>query len=330
MTTVTRSRTGGMALPEEAFPNPLPTDRLLGSGKAIGDIRDDLRHFSTYRNAGTLASIWLMIGLAFAAATLVDRVVGYVALFVVMGPLIGRLAILGHEAAHRLLFHDRRANDVAGRWLLDYPVFVPFDVYRRVHFAHHKEEFGPNEPDMPLYTGYPLPASSWRRKLTRDALGISGWKNLQPLLRSLRSSKTRPLGLRILGTQVVLFGVIWAATGHWWLYLVGWLAPWMTTWRVMNRLRAIAEHAGLEQSKDRRRTTHHMHQSWLARAVIVPYHTGWHLAHHVDMGVPWRNLPAFHSELVRSGWVTEAYEYPSYRAFWKACSSAPEPDGAAA
>jgi enoyl-CoA hydratase len=30
----------------------------------------------------------------------------------------------------------------------------------------------------------------------------------------------------------------------------------------------------------------------VARFWIVPYNTGWHLAHHVDMGVPWRNLPA--------------------------------------
>jgi fatty acid desaturase len=80
----------------------------------------------------------------------------------------------------------------------------------------------------------------------------------------------------------------------------------------------------MERSKDRRRTTHHIRQSWAARFWIVPYRTGWHLAHHTDMGVPWRNLPAFHEELVASGWVTEAYVYPSYWSFWKACASAPE------
>ena len=39
-------------------------------------------------------------------------------------------------------------------------------------------------------------------------------------------------------------------------------------------------------------TTHVIRQSRLARFWMVPYNTGWHLAHHVDMGVPWRNLPA--------------------------------------
>ena len=36
----------------------------------------------------------------------------------------------------------------------------------------------------------------------------------------------------------------------------------------------------------------------------VPYNTGWHLAHHVDIGIPYRNLPALHRELEAAGWVT--------------------------
>jgi fatty acid desaturase len=96
---------------------------------------------------------------------------------------------------------------------------------------------------------------------------------------------------------------------------------WSTLWKVSNRLRSIAEHGGMERSRDRRRTTHVVRQSRLARYWMVPYNTGWHLAHHVDMGVPWRNLPRLHDELVRSGWVTDAIEYPSYRSFWRAASS---------
>lgn len=313
--------TGGMVPDASALPDVLPTDRLTESAKAVPEVREPLRRIASWRNAWTVASLWLVIIGLFAAAVWVDHPAGYLVLFVLMGPMFARLAILGHEAAHRLLFRNRRANDLVGRWLLDYPAFVPFDVYRRVHFAHHKDEFGPNEPDIPLYAGYPVPASSWRRKLFRDAVGISGYKNLTPLLKAMRSAQARPFAARILGTQVVIWAVLWASTGRWWLYPLCWLGPWMTVWRVLNRLRAIAEHGGMERSKDRRRTTHHIEQSWAARFWIVPYKTGWHLAHHVDMGVPWRNLPAFHHELVASGWVTEPLTYPSYRAFWRACAS---------
>ena len=117
---------------------------------------------------------------------------------------------------------------------------------------------------------------------------------------------------------------MWAATGRWWIYPLLWFLPWMTEWRVINRLRSIAEHGGMERSPDRRATTHNVRQSWLARFWIVPYNTGWHLAHHVDMGVPWRNLPAFHAELERAGYITDAITYKSYWALWKALSSADE------
>ena len=120
--------------------------------------------------------------------------------------------------------------------------------------------------------------------------------------------------------QAVLFGIC-IAVGQWWVYPVIWVAPWMTLWKFSNRLRAIAEHAGMTRSKDRRLTTHVVRQTRLARLMFVPYNTGWHLAHHVDMGVPWRNLPHLHAELVRSGWVTEELTYPTYRALWKQLAS---------
>ena len=102
-----------------------------------------------------------------------------------------------------------------------------------------------------------------------------------------------------------------------------WWLSWMTQWRVLNRLRAIAEHGGMEAGKDRRVTTHNVRQHWLARLWFVPYNTGWHLAHHVDMGVPWRHLPAYHAELCRAGYVTDGLTYPSYLALWRAACSAP-------
>ena len=135
----------------------------------------------------------------------------------------------------------------------------------------------------------------------------------------LAARKRAPEGLQILGVQAVLAGV--AVAAHRPLAYVVWIGSWCTLWKLSNRLRAIAEHGGMERSADRRRTTHVIRQSWIARLCIVPYNTGWHLAHHVDMGVPWRNLPRFHDELVAAGWVTPDVEYPSYRAFWRACST---------
>lgn len=320
----------------ELLPEVLPTERLSVTGMPVPALRAEMRRIDDVRNIGTVVLVWVqaaitvsvtLIAIALIRDTIAPVGVAWVAMAVVllagvimMGPVFARFAIIGHEAAHKLLFTNKRLNDAVGRWLVAYPAFVPLEIYRRGHFAHHRDEFGPDEPDMNLYVGYPISAASFGRKLLRDAVGISGWKNLKPLLRATLSGATRPIALRIVAAQVVVFAVFWAA-GHPLGYVLLWLLPWMTSWRVINRLRAIAEHGGMERSSDRRRTTHHVHQSRLARFWIAPLNTGWHLAHHVDMGVPWRRLPDLHDELVASGWVVPALEYPNYRALWRALSS---------
>jgi fatty acid desaturase len=306
------------------LPDVLPTDRLTAGGKPVPDVRTRLRRIDDVRNAGSVALTWAQPIVTIGAAIWLDNPVAWVAAFLLMGPVHARFAIIAHEAAHKLLFTRKRWNDLVGRWLLAYPAFVPFDAYRRSHFAHHREEFGPDEPDLNLYVGYPITPRSFGRKLRRDALGVSGWKNLRGLLRALGKPSSRPFALRILAGQLLVL-VPLVLVGRPELYVFLWLAPWMTVWRVINRLRAIAEHGGMTASKDRRLTTHHVRQSWSARFVLVPFNTGWHLAHHVDMGVPWRNLPLLHRELVSAGWVTEGLEYPSYRALWRALRSRPEP-----
>ena len=280
-------------------------------------LRTELRKIDDLRNAGTVVATWLQALVTIGLAVWIGHPLAYAAAFVLMGPAFARFAILGHEAAHKLLFTNKRWNDAVGRWLVAYPSFVPLDGYRRGHFAHHKDEFGPNEPDMNLYNGYPITEASFRRKMWRDARGTSGWKNLKGLLQSLKSPTARPISIRILVAQVPLI-VAAIAVGRWWLYPLLWLGPWLTSWRVINRLRSIAEHGGMARSKDRRQTTHHVRQSWLARFWMVPLNTGWHLAHHVDMGVPWRNLPQLHAELEAAGYVTPELTYPSYRALWRA------------
>jgi fatty acid desaturase len=304
------------------LPDVLPTERLTASGKPVPEIRTELRRIDDLRNVGSVLLTLAQPVVTIGAAIWLDNPVAWVAAFLLMGPVHARFAILAHEAAHKLLFTNKRWNDVVGRWLLAYPALVPFDAYRRSHFAHHREEFGPNEPDMNLYVGYPITRASFRRKLRRDALGASGWKNLRALLGALRSRTARPFALRIVAGQLLVL-VPLALIGRPELYVFLWLAPWLTVWRVLNRLRAIAEHGGMTASRDRRLTTHHVRQTWPARFVLVPFNTGWHLAHHVDMGVPWRNLPRLHAELVAAGWVVAGLEYPSYRALWRALRSRP-------
>ncbi len=316
---------GNMMIDPAALPSVLPTSRLLESGKPVPEVRADLRRISDRHNAITVAMVWGWVAVIGAGARTIDTWWSWAFAFVLMSPMHARFLILMHEAAHKLLFSNKRMNDLIGTWLIAYPAFSPIGIYRRSHFAHHREEFGPEEPDIAFYGGYRTTPNVLRRRLVRDAVGISGWKNLKPLFRGLTSPVGRPTAMGILGTQIPLFVLGWIATGRWYAYIVLWLGPYLTGWRVINRLRAIAEHGGLGASSDRRQTTHHVRQSLLARFWMVPFNTGWHLAHHVDMGIPWRNLPRFHAELVAAGYVTDAIEYPSYVSLWRALASEGKP-----
>jgi len=309
--------TGSMVPDPSVFADVLPTDRLNERAKPTRLLRDELRHVSNTRNSITVIGALLQSFGVVIAAAWIDTWWSYLLAFLLMARGHVCLNILAHEAAHRLLFTNRRMNDGVGRWLLAYPTYQAMLAYRRVHFAHHRDEMGPDEPDLGLYAGYPIARDSWRRKLRRDATGNSASKNFRGLFGALRRGQTE--AKQILAVHLVMFGtsVVFMRP----LAYVVWILLWSTLWKVSNRLRSIAEHGGMVRSKDRRLTTHVIRQSRLARYWMVPYNTGWHLAHHVDMGVPWRNLPRLHDELVRSGWVTDAVEYPNYRTFWRDASS---------
>lgn len=320
----TTARPEGSMLPDQAvLSDVLPTERLGPTGRPVGELRDELYRIPDAANAAHVAGVWVQSVGVIALAAWWGNPIGWVLCFLLMGRAIGRFSILMHEAAHRLLFSNRRVNDWVGKWLVAYPALVPIDVYRRSHMAHHREEFGPREPDLGLYQGYPITRASGLRKLRRDAFGTSGWKNLTPLFLALRSPAARPVALGILGWQVALFAGLWLVTGRWWVYPAMWLLPWLTMWRVLNRLRAIAEHGGLQASPDRRITTHHVHQSPWARFWLVPFNTGWHLAHHVDSGVPFSKLPRYQRELDEAGYCQPGLEWPSYTALWRHAVSRP-------
>ena len=309
---------GGMVPDRAARPDVLPTDRLLVGAKAVPALRAELRSIPNWRSWIAVVTCVLEPVVVIAAAIWLSHPVAWLVAFVLMGRVYARFATLGHEAVHRTLFTNRTLNDWVGRWVLSYPSWVPFEQYRRGHLDHHRDEMGPREPDMALYRNYPVSRASLRRKLVRDASGQTGWKLLRGLLRAAR--KRKPTAIRILACQVPI-ALAFTAVGRPELYLFLWLLPHLTVWRVINRLRAIAEHGGLTRSKDRRETTHHVKQSRLAGFFLVPHNIGFHLAHHVDMGVCCWNLPRMHDELVRSGWVSDDYVYPSYRALWRRLSS---------
>jgi fatty acid desaturase len=312
-------RLGGMVPAPDVFTPVDPDSRISPDGHPKSEFRNELRRIPSLRNALSVVGIYVQTIAIVATALIVHHPAAYVVAYLLMGRAHAQSLALMHESVHRLLFRNRRLNDFVGRWLLGYPCFVNTDGYRHVHMAHHREEFGPNEPDIPLYANYPVTPASFWRKIRRDAVGRTGLRLLREQFSALFAgpSPSRTSQIRILAVQSFILAII-SVVAHPIVYVVFWLLPYLTVWRVMNRLRSIAEHGGLRADDDRRITTHSVRQHRLPSFFFVPFNLGWHIAHHADPGVPFRSLPAFHHELRASGFVSEAYEYPSYRALWRA------------
>ncbi|TRZ74002.1 MAG: hypothetical protein D4R95_02255 [Actinobacteria bacterium] len=300
-------------------------DKILANGHPVSQWRTELRHIPNFRNALSITSIYVQtIGIIWAALSLHNPIT-YVIAFLLMGRAHAQLLALMHESVHRLLFRNRRLNDFAGRWLLGYMSFVNTDGYRYVHMAHHREEFGPNEPDIPLYANYPITRASFWRKMRRDGFGSTGFRMLRGQFMSIFKPDPQQLNTqrKIFAVHgvICLLSIIFVNP---WVYVMLWLVPYITVWRVMNRLRSIAEHGGLRADSDRRITTHSVKQHLFSSFFFVPFNLGWHIAHHIDSGIPFRSLPRYHRQLRASGFVSDAYEYDSYLAIWRALRSRPE------
>lgn len=312
------ARLGGMTPSILPVPNFANT-RLRIDARPDASWREELRRIPNVRNAVSIAAMYLQTALVIGLTLWLNNPASWVIGILLMGRAHAQFMSLMHEAAHRLLFSRKSINDWVGRWLIGYPAFTNTDAYRRVHMAHHRDEFGPEEPDIPLYANYPITAESFRRKLWRDATGQTGWKLLKQQFGGLRGTDplTRASQRKILVVQVALFAVS-VLLGAPEVYVVLWLLPFLTVWRVINRLRSVAEHGGMRRGDDRRIATHSVRQSLAARFFLVPFNIGFHLSHHVDAGIPFRSLPKYHRELLRAGYLNRTLEYPSYRSIWKA------------
>ena len=328
---------GGMVKHSSAFTVIAPNHKILANGHPDQEFRTELRRISNVRNAISIASIYCQAGIIFWIALTLNNPLFYVVAFLLIGRTHAQLLALMHESAHRLLFSNRLVNDFVGRWILGYPSFTNTDGYRRVHMAHHRQEFGPNEPDIALYANYPVTRASFWRKMRRDAFGKTGWRLLRQQLRdavqtetvhsATVNSETVNSGAVRSNTQrkifafhlIALFASVLILNPY--IYVGLWLLPYLTVWRVMNRLRSIAEHGGLRADSDRRVTTHSVRQHWLTRFYFVPFNLGWHIAHHLDAGIPFRSLPDYHKQLRHAGFVSDVYEYRNYRQLWQALRS---------
>ncbi len=305
----------------------------------------DLTRRSNIMGFWVILSTWAVIAGAFAlAAWSLSQSLGWTIFSwtVVVITLGGRqlaLAIATHEAAHRTLFASRALNDHFTDWLCARPIGLDLFKYREHHFIHHTKTGTDEDVDISLIQGLPTTRASLRRKLIRDAVGITGakflfgrlvmdaeymkwtvasqyewlprysaWHHFKRFV--VNSSPT-------LLTNLALFGVLFVA-GYGVVYLT-WIGAYLTTYPLFVRIRALAEHAATERTTDMFKNTRTTQAGWLARCLVAPLNVNYHIEHHAMASVPWHKLPKMHRLLLSRGVVGKP---PGYLDVLKIVSSA--------
>ena len=309
------SMTGGMVIPSREFAG---SNRLHPDGRPKKAFRDQLRKISNFKNSFSVILSLLLPPLIVWVSMIYSHPLIWIFLILCMGIAQNRLFIIHHEAAHRLLFSNQKINDLIGIRLIGWLAFGSGSHgYRIGHIRHHRDEFGPQEPDFVLYSFYPISKSSMSRKLLRDLSGISAFRILRPRFQRLNDLRHLRLTVSFLSGQLMIVALFWIFSNLA-MYFLLWILPWVCVYQFLNRIRAITEHGGMTQSSDRRRTTHYIRQNRLANFFFVPLNVGYHLAHHVDMLVPYRNLPLLDQALMEDGYISSDLIWPNYRSLWKA------------
>ena len=238
---------------------------------------------------------------------------------IIIGTRQHALFVIAHDAAHYLLYENRKLNDLAGRACATVQG-LSMCTYRVIHRLHHNNLYGALDPDTALHGGYPRGRAYLIKKLLKDLSGVTAWKtyayflggapalntNTKVALRPLddTSSKLRDDARRDRNT-VVIFHLVALAFFYWQgflvEYLVLWILPLVTVVQAMLRLRAIAEHgATTDFSSPLTAARTNLVPAWLAW-VVFPHHVNYHIEHHLYASVPHYNLPALHREMASRG-----------------------------
>ncbi|MGL6083337.1 MAG: fatty acid desaturase family protein [Gammaproteobacteria bacterium] len=303
--------------------------------------RDEIKELTTtsdLHGAWAVGSTWTVIVMTFGTVAYSwEYLPGWgkvlmcaLALAILAGRQLAR-AILMHDASHHSLFKTKWLNTHLIDWLCARPIWNDVSKYRPYHLKHHAKTSQPDDPDLGLVKNFPITQSSLFRKFFRDLNGQSGLKFLagrvlmdlellewsvsndpKPIPRDDRSNLELAKNLLknssgMLISNAAIFSALWAS-GHPKLYLL-WPLAYITPFPLFIRIRAMAEHAGLETSHSALSNTRTTRAGWLARALVAPIHVNYHIEHHLMASVPHQKLGRMHQMLREREYVDAP---PSY------------------
>lgn len=294
----------------------MPASRLLAP--------QDLRHLSRRRNGPALRQLAGHAALLCATGTLVLSLDGWMRApaLLIHGVALIFLFAPNHEAVHRTVFTNRRANDVLA-FVCGLVLLMPPAWFRHFHHAHHRFT---QDPDRDPELARPKPRG-WGGYLWALS-GLPTWAWLAGGLVTMARGRVAQLpyvpeharaavvrdARAYLGIYAAL-AVASLATGS---LLVVWLlvVPVLLGQPVL-RAYLMAEHTGCPFVPDGTRNTRTILAGWVVRRLA--WNMPFHAEHHLYPSVPFHALPALH-RMVRPTLQRVSESYPAahdeIRAAW--------------
>lgn len=243
-----------------------------------------------------LLAVGMYAGLA-ALGLWADTLMLWCAVWIGMGFAMLSAGAAMHEGVHRLLYRSRWLNDLVGGFGAGV-LLIPFEVYRRLHIAHHRSVSTPEDPEpRGTYTSF----IQWLVLAfisTPLYIGLFWFHGLRAVAGRppafLRASGARRAVAINLGCLGAWIAATIAATFAWpsLVFHLYW-APLLYTWIVLVTLVTVPEHYGCRLGPASPFVTT---RTTTSNAILSYFfwNTNYHAAHHVHAGVPSRRLPELH------------------------------------
>ena len=245
--------------------------------------------------------------------------------FLVVTSRMGALLALAHDAQHSAFLPNKRGNDLVASWMCAYPMGSIYGSSRAVHMAHHKLLGTVEDPDRNFHRedNKSTPAQ-FVAHFARLVFGGQLWTSiivnglLRPRVKETTAQtgevvvnrKGHPEILNLVPVQLAIWGVLWAASGQWWLYFALWLGPIFTLGTFLGFLRGFVDHARLKTDGDGPQEGRLMtvaNVSFLERAFLAPFDFKYHGEHHLFPAVPHYYLSDLHELLQSSEFYRRQY-----------------------
>ncbi|MGX5830757.1 fatty acid desaturase family protein [Mesorhizobium sp. 43Arga] len=233
------------------------------------------------------------------------------------GILIVFLFTLLHETVHRTAFDTLWLNEVVAR-VCSLALALPADWFRYFHFAHHRFTQDPeNDPEL----AFPKPET-----LRQYLVHVSGiplwWGHLKTLYanavgcsqESYVPPKGRPKVRAEARAMIAFYAVVFLFAVYFRLSVLFyiWVIPALLGQPFL-RLYLLAEHGRCPFVANMLENTRTTLTNWVVRKLAwnMPFHT----EHHAYPGVPFHQLPRFHTlierhlKVVESGYVSFHQKY---------------------